>query len=260
MKNFKQKKVVITGGGSGIGKAIIAELSNEGVRDFAVWGRNVEKLKTLESIYPDANFILFSGDVSVLKDVQKFTKILEEKWGDVDILINSAGVVSAGSFEHMPDEDIIAMTNTNVTGVLLLTKYSLPLLKKSNEAAILNVSSGLGLIGLPFYVPYAATKGAIKSFSESLRRELKDFPIQVATLYPTGTDTPMMETAEATNLHAPEMVAKRAIDGLRNNAIDIILSDEASVKLNLKNPLEYDTKVASMFEVLKKRAAKHRAM
>ncbi len=130
MKNFKQKKVVITGGGSGIGKAIIAELSNEGVRDFAVWGRNVEKLKTLESIYPDANFILFSGDVSVLKDVQKFTKILEEKWGDVDILINSAGVVSAGSFEHMPDEDIIAMTNTNVTGVLLLTKYSLPLLKK----------------------------------------------------------------------------------------------------------------------------------
>ena len=260
MKNFENKKVVISGGGSGIGKSLIAELYKEGVKDFAVIGRNPDKLKTLESEFPEANFLLFGGDVSQLKDIREFTKIVGNKWGSLDLLINNAGVVSAGLIENISDEDIIAQININVTGLILLTKYSLPLLKKSPEAAIVNVSSGLALIGLPFYAPYAATKGAVKIFSEALRRELKDFPIQVATLYPTGTDTPMMKTANSDKLDSPEKVAQRTLEGLRNNAIDIVLSDEASVKLNRENPLEFDKKAASMFEAMKKRTANHRAM
>ena len=85
------------------------------------------------------------------------------KWGSIDLLINNAGVVSAGALESISDEDIVAQININVTGLILLTKYALPLLKKSNEAAIVNVSSGIALIGLPFYATYAATKGAVKS-------------------------------------------------------------------------------------------------
>ena len=77
---------------------------------------------------------------------------------------------------------------------------------------------------MPFYGPYAATKGAVKLFSEVMRRELKDFPIQVATLYPTGTDTPMMKTANTGKLQSPEMVAQRAIEGLRSGDIDIIFA------------------------------------
>ena len=260
MKNFENKKIVISGGGSGIGKSLIATLYIEGVRDFAVIGRNIDKLKTLESEFTKANFLLFCGDISQVNDIREFTKVVENKWGSVDILVNNAGIVSAGLIENISDEDIIAQINTNVTGLILLTKYTLPLLKKSTEAAIVNVSSGLGLIGLAFYTPYAATKGAVKMFSESLRRELKDFPIHVTTLYPVGTDTPMMETADSKDLQSPDMVAQRTIEGLRNGDIDIILGDEASVKLNREHPLEFDKKAASMFDGLEKRTAHHRAM
>ena len=260
MKIFEHKKVAISGGGSGIGKALITELYKAGVKDFAVIGRNLQKLKTLEQAFPKASFLLFGGDVSVTKDIREFINAIENKWSSIDLLINNAGVVSAGALESISDEDIVAQININVTGLILLTKYALPLLKKSNEAAIVNVSSGIALIGLPFYATYAATKGAVKMFSEALRRELKDYPIQVTTLYPTGTDTPMMKTATTGNLHSPEMVAQRTIEGLRNNSIDVILSDEASVKLNRENPLEYDKKVAAMFDSLAVRAATHISM
>jgi short-subunit dehydrogenase len=260
MKTFKNKKVAISGGGSGIGKALIAALYKEGTRDFAVIGRNIDKLKALESEFTEANFLIFSGDISQVKDIREFTKEIENKWISLDLLINNAGVVSAGALEKISDEDIITQINTNVTGLILLTKYALPLLKKSQEAAIVNVSSGLALIGLPFYGPYAATKGAVKVFSEVMRRELKDFPVQVTTLYPTGTDTPMMETANTGKLHSPEMVALRAIEGLRNGDIDIILSNETDVKLNREHPLEFDKKSASMFDAMAKRTASHRSM
>jgi NADP-dependent 3-hydroxy acid dehydrogenase YdfG len=75
MKNFDHKKVVITGGGSGIGKSLIAELHKAGVKDFAVIGRNLEILKTLEEAFPEANFLLFGGDVSQAKDIREFVSI-----------------------------------------------------------------------------------------------------------------------------------------------------------------------------------------
>ena len=260
MKNFQNKKIAISGGGSGIGKSLIAELYKAGARDFAVIGRTEDKLKALESAFPKANFLLFSGDVSQTKYIKDFTKEVAEKWETLDLLINNAGIVSAGPIEDLSDDDIIAQINTNVTGLIIMTKYALPLLKKSPEAAILNVSSNLALIGLPFYATYAATKGAVKVFSEALRRELKDFPIQVATLYPTGTDTPMMETAKSESLHSPEMVAQRTLEGLQNNDIDIILGDEENIKLNRENPVQFDKKAASMYEALAKRTENHRAM
>lgn len=260
MKTFENKKIAISGGGSGIGKALIGELYKHGARNFAVIGRNSDKLKALENEFPGGNFLVFPGDLLRIDDIREFTKAAESKWGDLDLLINNAGVVSAGPLENIPNEDIVNQININVTGLVLLTKYMLPLLKKSPEAAILNVSSGLALIGLPFYGPYTATKGAVKLFSEVMRRELKDFPIQVATLYPTGTDTPMMKTANTGKLQSPEMVAQRAIEGLQNGDIDIIFSNEQDVKLNREHPLEFDKKSASMYDAMAKRTATHRSM
>lgn len=260
MKNFENKKVVITGGGSGIGEKIIAELYDEGVKDFAVLGRSMEKLEALKKEFPKAAFELYSGDLAKVEDIKEFVAIVEKKWGTVDILINNAGVVSAGSISSISDDDIIAQTNINVIGLILMTKHMLPLLKKSKEAALINVSSGLALISMPFYAPYSATKAAVKAFSESIRRELKDFPIQVVTLYPTATDTPMMKSSNSGDLHSSEMVAKKLIEGIKNNEIDVILSDLDNVKLNRDHPLEFDKKAAAMFDAFKKRTEKHRSM
>jgi short-subunit dehydrogenase len=260
--NFEQKKILITGGTSGIGKAIIEQLYQLGARDIAIIGRDPRKFEKLKTDLPDSNFFFLEGNVSDFGKMKSLTDELKSKWGSLDILINNAGVVSAGPLEEISDEDIINQQNVNVTGLILLTKYTLPLLKQSNEGAIINISSGLGIIGLPFYAPYAATKAAVRQFSESLRRELKDFPIHVMTVYPTSTDTPMMTTANAANMDTAEAVAKSTIDGLINKEIDVFRGEQMvkNRQLNFENPIEYDEKVKGMYDAMLQRASKHRAM
>ncbi len=263
MKKLDDKNILITGGSSGIGKALIAEFYTNGARSFSVVGRSKSKMKDLEKEFPEAEFIFIEGDVSQLSDIKKIISEVQKHWKSIDILVNNAGVVSAGALEDISDEDIIAQQNINVTGLILLTKHALPLLKESKEAAIINVSSGLGLIGMPFYAPYAATKAAVKQFSEAMRRELKDYPMHVMTVYPTATDTPMMETAGSNNMDTPELVAEKTLKGLENHEIDVILGGEQRIKDNIKNfedPLEFDKKVAGMFESMKQRAENHRSM
>ncbi|WP_373059440.1 SDR family NAD(P)-dependent oxidoreductase [Zunongwangia sp. H14] len=260
MENFKNKKVVISGGGSGIGKELINQLYQEGTRDFAVIGRNKQKLVSLESTFPEANFILFSGNVADISDISNFVNEVQNKWETIDLLINNAGVVSAGELTTITDEDIIQQVNINVTGLILMTKKFLPLLKHESATAIINVSSNLALVGMPFYSPYAATKGAVKLFSEALRRELQNEEIHVMTLYPTGTDTPMMKTAGAGTLQSTEMVVSKTLEGLRKNEIDVMLGDMDAIIANRNNPQEFDKKAATMYESLKKGTEKHRAM
>lgn len=260
--NLKEKKVLITGGSSGIGKAIVDALYQSGTRNFAVAGRDAVKLRQLEKDFPEASFLYLVGNVGSPDDVKSFISKVKEDWNGLDILINNAGVVSAGPLEQISDEDIIAQININLTGLILLTKYALPMLKKSDQAAIINLSSGLGVIGLPFYATYAAAKAGATNFSEALRRELKDFPIHVMTVYPTATDTPMMKTANTSNMDTPEAVAESTIKGLMAGEINVFRGAQMleNRKLNFERPLEYDEKVKGMYDAMKDRASKHRSM
>lgn len=261
--NFENKKILITGGSSGIGKAMIAELVKGGARDIAVMGRDLQKMEALGPVFPEAKFLYLQGNVADPEHIKTAFEKIRQQWGALDILINNAGVVSAGPLEAISEEDIIAMQNINVTGLILLTKYALPLLKQSQEAAIMNVSSGLGLIGMAFYAPYAATKAAVRQFSEALRRELNDDAIHVMTVYPTATDTPMMQSAKATGMDTPELVATRAIEGLISKDIEVIMGGEAMLqnrKLNFEDPLALDEKLKARYGAMKERAAGHRAM
>ena len=261
--NLTDKKVLITGGSSGIGRAIVEALYQSGTRNFAVAGRDESKLKQLGKDFPDAAFLYLHGNVGNPTDVKAFMAKVDQEWAGLDILINNAGVVSAGALEDISDEDIISQIDINVTGLILLTKHALVLLKKSPEAAIINVSSGLGIIGLPFYATYAAAKAGTVNFSEALRRELQDFPIQVMTVYPTATDTPMMKTANTSNMDTPEAVAESTIKGLLAGEIDVFRGGTQMLenrKLNFEHPLEYDEKVKGMYDSMKERASKHRAM
>ncbi|RKS53045.1 short-subunit dehydrogenase [Gillisia mitskevichiae] len=260
---FENKNILITGGSSGIGKALISELFNNGARTIAVIGRDRSKMEPLKTKYPEINFLFLKADVAKLNEIKDVMQLIGKVWDRVDILINNAGVVSAGALEDISDEDIIAQQNINTTGLILLTKHVLPLLKKSEDAAIINISSGLGLIGMPFYATYAATKAAVKQFSEAIRRELKDYPIHVMTVYPTATDTPMMESAASKNMDTPELVAQKTIEGLKNKEIDIILGGEQRIqdnKDNFNDPLKFDEKVNSMYDTMKSRAKNHRSM
>lgn len=261
--NLTNKKVFITGGSAGIGKSLIEELSKYDVKQIAVMGRTAEKLDALDDQFTAIEFLKIQGDVSRLDDLKKAGRIVKEEWDALDILINNAGVVSAGLLEELSDEDIISQVNINVTGLILLTKHLLPMLKESSEGALVNVSSGLGYIAMPFYSVYAATKAAVKHFSEGMRRELADYPIHVMTIFPTSTDTPMMETANTGEMDSPQKVAQTSIEGLRNEEIEVILGGQQrmeDIKTNLNDPLKMDEKVEGLYESLRIRAEQHRSM
>jgi len=261
--NLKDKKVLITGGSAGIGKSIIKELAQRGVQDIAVVGRRQHAMDALKSEFTSVNFLTIQGDVANPADLDKAISTISEKWGELDILINNAGVVSAGLLTNLSDEDIINQININLTGLILLTKRALPLLQKSKEGGIMNVSSGYGYIAMPFYSVYAATKAAVGQFSDAMRRELHQYPIHVMTVYPSATDTDMMKTAVVGKMDTPEEVAKASVDGLLNKEINVILGGkerEDQVKLNFLEPRKIDEFAAANYEALRERTKEHRSM
>lgn len=260
---MRNKKILITGGSAGIGKAIIQELIKLGVQDIAVIGRKKESLEKLKEEIPSVNFLLIQTDVSNPKDLDKAVELVSREWGHLDILVNNAGVVSAGLLADLSDEDIIQQVNINLTGLILLTKKALPLLKKSNEGAIINLSSGYGYIAMPFYTVYAATKAAVKQFSDAMRRELHQFPLHIMTVYPSATNTNMMKTAEVEEMDSPEQVAKLSIKGLLAKENEVILGGEErkdQIRLNFNDPKQIDEFAIANFEALERRTRKHRSM
>lgn len=260
---LKDKKIFITGGSTGIGKSLIKEFSRKGVRDIAVMGRRKEPLEKLKEEFPEVEFLLFPGDVSNVADLDKAVKEIYKRWEGLDILVNNAGVVSASLLSELSDEDIINQVNINLTGLILLTKKCLPMLKESEDGAIVNVSSGLGYIAMPFYNVYAATKAGVRQFSDAMRRELFKYPIHVMTIYPTATATPMMDRAKVNKMENSDDVAKRSIEGLLKKEINVIFGGEQRIKdihTNFNEPEKMDKMAQERFEALRERTEEHRAM
>jgi short-subunit dehydrogenase len=260
---FKDKKILITGGTSGIGKALVEECIERGATHIAVLARSAQGLSNLALEFPSANFLLLCGSISDINTIHESIQKIESEWGVIDIIINNAGVVSAGKLESISDQDIIDQIMINLTGPLLLTKACLPLLRKSKDAAIINISSGLGLIAMPFYSVYASAKAGIKQFSDALRRELAPAGIHVLCIYPTATDTKMMKTAKTTQMDDAKMVAKKSIEALMAREINLIFGGNQRIedcKLNFESPRKMDQKIAMSYDALMERTSAHRSM
>ncbi len=260
---LKDKKVLITGGSAGIGKAIITQLVLHGVRDIAVIGRKKKPLETLQAEFSDVNIVAMQANVAEAEDLDRVVAAISQAWGELDILINSAGVVSAGLVTELSDEDIIGQININLTGLILLTKKTLPLLQKSSEGAIINISSGYGYIAMPFYSVYAATKAAVRQFSDAMRRELYQYPLHVMTVYPSATDTDMMKTALVDKMDTAEDVAIATITGLMQKQMNVVMGGEEKddqIKVNFLEPEKVDQIAAASFEALRTRTKSHRSM
>lgn len=260
---LKNKKVLITGGSAGIGKAIVAELVKHGVQDFAVIGRRNEPLEALKAEFKGVNILTIQANVSNAEDLDRAVATISREWGGLDILINSAGVVSAGLLTQQSDEDVIGQININLAGLILLTKKTLPLLQKSSEGGIINISSGYGYIAMPFYSVYAATKAAVGQFSDAMRRELYQYPLHVMTVYPSTTDTDMMRTAVVDKMDTPEDVASATITGLLQKETNVIMGGQErkdQIRTNFLEPEKIDQVAATNFEALRERTKNHRAM
>jgi short-subunit dehydrogenase len=171
------KVILITGGSSGIGKSVATFLSNKG---YIVYGTSRNPDRVTEKI----NFKLLALDVTKKDTINTAVKILIEREGRIDVLINNAGVGITGPVEETPDEEIKKVFQTNVFGPIDVIKAVLPQMRKQNNGLVVNITSIAGYMGLPYRGVYSATKGTLELITEALRMEVKDFNIQMTNVAP----------------------------------------------------------------------------
>ncbi|TAL85527.1 MAG: SDR family NAD(P)-dependent oxidoreductase [Rhodanobacter sp.] len=263
------KSILITGAGSGIGRATALALARKGAR-LVLSGRRQGPLEETARLAQaeGSKTLVLPGDVTDATWRDGVVNQIVEYFGGLDILINCAGVVSAGRLQDSEPDDVHTQIEVNLLAPILLIRSALPALRRSSDAAIVNVSSSIGLVGMPFYTSYAASKGGLAKFSEALRRELSDDHVQVMTVYPGATDTPMMETAKSdagdeSGYETPEAVAKALVAGLEAGDLDVIRGGEdfaALVQTNQQDPRKADRQIEQKKAGLESRAAKHRSM
>jgi short-subunit dehydrogenase len=263
------KKALITGGSSGIGFAIAEAMLSKGAQ-VAITGRRPEVLteasKQLGREGRSVDTIV--ADVSTDQGRETTLKLALEKLGGLDILINNAGGVRAGRLEDTTEAEIRAMIEVDLVAPILLTRAALPALRASKDGLVVNVTSGIALVAAPFYATYAGVKGGLAKFGESLRRELKGEGIHVMTVYPGGTDTPMMRSSRAGpelgfTLEPASAVAAAVIEGMEHDAFEVIRGGEARAKmiaLNRDDPAALDKRFADLKPALAEAVRDHSAL
>lgn len=263
------KRVLITGGSSGIGHALAASLAVRGAR-LLISGRRSEALARatdrLKAI--GANVHAVAADVSTSEGRAKMLAAAEAQIGGLDVLINNAGGVRAGRLEHTTEAEIRAMVEVDLIAPILLTRAALPYLRRSGEGLVVNVASGIALVGIPFYTTYAAAKAGLARFGEALRRELKGEGIHVLTAYPGATDTPMMASSQAGpdlgfNREPAPAVAAAIVAAIENDDFDIVRGGEARatmLALNRDDPAALDQRFALLKPALERAVSGHKAL
>lgn len=189
MKSFSNKVAVITGAGSGIGRALAQELSREGAL-LALSDVNVQGLEeTKASLEGNGKVLITRLDVSDRSAFEQYSQDVIAEFGHADLLINNAGVALAQTVKDCSYDDFEWIMNINFWGVVHGTKSFLPHMLTRPEAAIINISSIFGIIALPTQSQYNAAKFAVRGFTESLRQEVQDSNLYVGCVHPGGIKT-----------------------------------------------------------------------
>lgn len=188
MKSLDGKVVVITGAGSGIGRALAVEAAQRGAR-LALADWNAEALAETEKLSGAAHCCTRTVDVRSEEDVQAFARDVEEKLGGAHVVVNNAGVSLSDMVGSMQRSDFEWVFDVNFWGVVRGTEAFLPQLMTKDEAHVVNVSSVFGIIAVPSQSAYNASKFAVRGFTEALRQELEDTHVRVTCVHPGGVRT-----------------------------------------------------------------------
>lgn len=181
-------RVLVTGGGSGIGAAIVRRLVDAGSR-VLITGRDATKLQSIAAEAPQQTGVLVA-DLTLEADRRRVTDYARHWDGvGIDALINNAGVSSVGFLDDLDSAQINAVIQANLVAPIALTQALLPHLKSLPEAHIVNIGSVFGHIGYPSQSIYSASKFGLRGFSEALGRELADTHIHVRHIAPRATRT-----------------------------------------------------------------------
>lgn len=251
MKNFKDKVAVITGAGSGIGRALAMELAASGAK-LAISDINEAGLKeTANNLNLGEDRLMTKIlDVADRQAFYDFADDVVNHFGQANMIFNNAGVALGATVEDMNYDDFEWLMNINFWGVVYGTKAFLPYLKQAGEGHIINVSSIFGLVGIPTQSAYNAAKFAVRGFTESLRIELEmeGSPVSCTSIHPGGIMTNIAKAARMSDgveritgaskeqsiqdfekmfRTTPEEAASTILKGVRGNKRRVLIGSDA---------------------------------
>ena len=183
------KVTIVTGAGSGIGKATAIRFAEEGARVTCVDINGESNAETAREI-GEAAFAV-EADISDPEQVRAYTDGTVERWGGLHVAFNNAGVNLPGVFHEVPDEVIDRTLNVNVKGTMYGCRYAIPYMLRAGGGSLINTSSVNGIVAEPFLAIYATSKGAIVMLSKGIALDYAKRGIRCNALAPGWVDTPI---------------------------------------------------------------------
>lgn len=235
---LNNKKIIVTGAGSGIGKSLTLQLLEKGAYVFAL-DINNENLKELNKIVNDSNkLFIYQIDLEQEAEIEKFCYLIKKNNIIVDGIINNAGIIQPfQNLEQLSNITIKKIININFYAPLLFTKLLIPDLKIRPEAAIVNVSSMGGFFPFPGQSVYGASKAALKLLTEGIYSELLNTNISVLVVMPGAVDTDIVKNSNVnisnTNskmaLTSPIKAASLIIKAIEKNKYKLYIGKDAKI-------------------------------
>ncbi|MEW6131137.1 MAG: SDR family oxidoreductase [Acidobacteriota bacterium] len=217
LRKLRGTTAIITGATSGIGRETALEFARSGVRVIVAGRRKARLAEVVREIETKGGEALaVQTDVAEQKQVERLIEKSLKHFGQIDTLVNNAGVGVAARFDELSLEDFRRVMEINFWGAVYACKAALPVMKSQKSGGvIINVSSILGKRGVPYETAYCASKFALAGFSESLRTEVMADKIDVTTIFPGAIETEIFETsANQTGFEMPAFIPKFPARGL----------------------------------------------
>jgi len=247
------KIAVITGAGSGIGRALSQQLNREGCRlllcDISEQGLT-ETLQSLDRKDVTAQSRIV--DVADKAAMQTWAKDIASEHGHIDIIVNNAGVATGAPVEETKYEDIEWLMGINFWGVVYGTMEFLPLLRKSRQGHLVNISSIFGVVSFPTQSAYNAAKFAVRGYTEALRQEMVGTNVHVCCVHPGGIKTNIVRNARMTDPNADRKESEANFDKLARTSSESAAAQiiKAIEKRKKRLLVGFDAKIMSVISRL----------